>query len=341
MKAFLFFGIEYGNFYRNVLSRFERIDCMGMRLNILLCCMLACMAGLLKAQTTTYEFLRNDVSARAAAMGGSFVSVLNDPSAVFYNPAALATVKESQASFGYARHLEGINSGFASYNQNVEGVGMMHAGVQYYTYGTMDRYDNNGTYLGTFGASDLAFSVSMARELDDNLYCGVTAKFIHSSIADYSSTGAAGDIGVVYVLPGNNPVTLGASATNVGTQLSTYDGTKEPLPLDVTIGATIKPQHLPFLLSFTFHKLTDKQEAFGDHFKQFSFGGELQLGKAVQFRAGYSNERRRELKIGTSAGMAGLSFGGGIALEKLRFDYAYSSLGDIGSLSRITVGINL
>ena len=86
MKAFLFFGIEYGNFYRNVLSRFERIDCMGLRLNILLCCMLACMAGLLKAQTTTYEFLRNDVSARAAAMGGSFVSVLNDPSAVFYNP---------------------------------------------------------------------------------------------------------------------------------------------------------------------------------------------------------------------------------------------------------------
>ena len=314
---------------------------MGMRLKILLCCLCTGMAGVLNAQTTTYEFLRNDVSARAAAMAGSFVSVTNDPSATFYNPATLATVKDRQASFGYSKHLEGINSGFASYDQDVEGVGMMHAGVQYYNYGTLDEYDIKGDYLGTFGASDLAFSVSLARELDENLYYGVTAKFIHSSIADFSSSGIAGDVGILYVIPGNNPITLGASATNVGAQLSTYAGTKESLPLDVTIGATVKPQHLPFLLSFNFHKLTDKQESLVDHFKQFSFGGELQLGKAVQVRIGYSNERRRELKIGTSSGMTGFSFGGGIALEKVRFDYGYSSLGAIGSVNRITVALNL
>ena len=314
---------------------------MGRRVIILLCCVLAGMAEVLNAQTTVYEFLRNDVSARAAAMGGSFVSVVNDPSATFYNPATLATVKDKQASFGYTKHLESINSGFASYDQNIESVGMMHAGVQYYNYGKMDEYDDKGTLLGTFGASDLALSVSMARELDDNLYYGVTAKLIHSYIADAASTGIAGDVGLLYIIPGNNPVTIGASATNIGAQLSTYAGTKEDLPLDVTIGATVKPQHLPFLLSFNFHKLTDKQDTFTDHFRQFSFGGELQLGKAVQLRMGYSNERRRELKIGTSAGMAGLSFGGGIALETVRFDYGYSSLGDIGSISRITVGINL
>lgn len=314
---------------------------MNMRLNILLCCALAGTAGLVQAQTTTFDFLRNDVSARAAAMAGSFVSVQNDASATLYNPASLATVKDAQAAFGYAKHLEGINSGFASIVSEVNGVGMMHAGVQYYNYGTMDKYDNNGTYLGTFGASDVAISVGTAQELDDNLYYGVTAKFIHSSIADYASTGVAGDAGILYILPGANPVTLGASATNFGAQLSTYDGTREALPLDVSFGGTIKPQHIPFLLSFVFHKLTDKQATFADHFRQFSLGGELQLGKAVQLRAGYSNERRRELKIGTSAGMAGMSFGGGIVVAKVRFDYAYSSLGGIGSISRITVGINL
>ncbi len=314
---------------------------MRMRLNILLCCMLAGTAEVLHAQTTVYEFLRNDVSARAAAMGGSFVSVINDPSATFYNPATLATVKESEASFGYGKHLLDINSGFASYDRNVEGVGMMHAGIQYYSYGSFDEYDVKGDKLGTFGASDLAFSVSMARELDENLYYGVTAKLIHSSIAEAASTGFAGDVGILYVLPGKNPVTLGASVSNIGTQLSTYAGTRETLPLDVTIGATVKPEHLPFLLSLNLHKLTDKQENFGEHFKQFSFGGELQLGKAVKFRIGYSNERRRELKIETSSGMAGFSFGGGIALDKVRFDYAYSSFGKIGSLNRITVGLSL
>jgi hypothetical protein len=314
---------------------------MGIRLNILLCFMLACTAGVLNAQTTTYEFLRDDVGARAAAMGGSFVSVLNDPSAAMYNPATLATVTETQAVFGYTKHLLDINSGFASYNRSIDGVGMMLAGVRYYSYGTMDLTDIKGDKLGTFGASDLAFSLSVSRELDENLYYGVTAKVIHSSIADVSSTGLAGDIGVLYVLPGNNPVTLGASVTNLGTQLSTYAGAKESLPLDVSVGATLKPQHLPFLLSVNFHKLTDKQENFGDRFKQFSFGGELQMGKAVQFRIGYNNERRRELKIETSAGMAGFSFGGGISLEKVHFDYAYSSLGLIGSINRIAVAVNL
>jgi hypothetical protein len=47
------------------------------------------------------------------------------------------------------------------------------------------------------------------------------------------------------------------------------------------------------------------------------------------------------MKIGTSAGMAGFSFGGGIVLESIRFDYGYTSLGKIGSLNRVTVGMDL
>lgn len=316
---------------------------MRLRMIFIFCvaALAAACSETMNAQTTTFEFLRNDMSARAAAMGGSFVSVIGDPAAAFYNPATLATVNENQAQFGYGKHLLDINSGFASYNQPVEGVGMMSAGVQYYSYGTMEEMDSKGTDLGTFGAHDLAFSVSMAHELEENLYYGVTAKFIFSSIAEYSSNGFATDFGMLYVLPGNNPVTIGASVTNLGAQMSTYAGTKESLPLEVSLGATVKPQHLPLLLSFNFHKLTDKQDSFANHFKQFTLGGELQLGKAVRFRVGYVNERRSELKIETSSGLAGFSFGAGLVLEKLRFDYANSSFGKIGSINRITLGILL
>ena len=34
----------------------------------------------------TYEFLRVDMSARAAALGGTFVSNHDDPNIIFYNP---------------------------------------------------------------------------------------------------------------------------------------------------------------------------------------------------------------------------------------------------------------
>lgn len=341
-KAVLFFRGEYGNFYKAGYDHIER-NTTGMRFRkhcIIFCCLLLA-SGAVKAQTTTFEFLRNDVSARAAAMGGSFVSVTEDPSAVFYNPATLATVTQTQAQFGYARHLLDINSGFASYEQSVEGVGMMQAGVQYYSYGTMDETDSKGTTLGTFSAHDLALSIAAARQLEENLYYGAAVKFIFSSLADYSSTALGADLGMVYVIPGSNPISFGASLSNLGTQLSTYAGTKEDLPLDLSIGGTVKPQHLPLLLSLNFHKLTDKQDSFIGHFKAFTLGAELQLGKAVRFRAGYSNERRKELKIGTSAGMAGLSFGAGLVLEKFRFDYAYSSLGEIGAINRITLGLLL
>lgn len=313
---------------------------MHLRMKLIICIAAAAAAvTAVNAQTTTYEFLRNDMGARAASMGGSMVSVIGDPASAFYNPATLATVKDNQGQFGYGSYLLGINEGYASYNQPVDGVGMMAASARYFSYGTMDETDSKGTTLGTFGAHDMALAVSMGRELEENLYYGATAKFIYSTIADYTSTGLAADFGLLYLIPGDNPITLGASVTNLGTQLSTYAGTKESLPTEVAVGATVKPQHLPMLLSFNFHRLADKEASFGDHFKQFTLGAELQLGKAVRFRVGYVNETRTDLKIETSSGMAGFSFGGGLVLEKMRFDYGYSSFGKIGSINRITVGL--
>jgi hypothetical protein len=56
---------------------------------------------------------------------------------------------------------------------------------------------------------------------------------------------------------------------------------------------------------------------------------------------GYSNEQRKELKMGTGAGLAGISLGGGIILGDYVVDYAYNSYGSIGGLHRISIGMNL
>jgi long-subunit fatty acid transport protein len=69
------------------------------------------VAGSLHAGTNTvYNFLRLDVSARAAGMAGSFVSIMEDPNAIFYNPAGLSTLQSSMASVGFFKHLLDINS---------------------------------------------------------------------------------------------------------------------------------------------------------------------------------------------------------------------------------------
>jgi len=48
-----------------------------------------CSTILNAGERPTYQFLQNDVSARASAMAGSVVSLYGDPSGLFYNPATI------------------------------------------------------------------------------------------------------------------------------------------------------------------------------------------------------------------------------------------------------------
>jgi hypothetical protein len=124
----------------------------------------------------------------------------------------------------------------------------------------------------------------------------------------------------------------------VGVQLGTYAGVTESLPLDVSIGGSIMPKGLPLLLNLAFHRLTDDVESFGDRFAAFTLGGEFTLSKVLQLRIGYDNARRKDLKLGTSSGLAGFTGGLGITVDQYGLDYALSSMGEAGSLHRISIG---
>jgi hypothetical protein len=307
----------------------------GFRLGVLL---LACAASAAMGQTTTvFNFLRNDVGARAAAMAGSFVTVGNDPASLFYNPAALGTLDASRGAVGFFKHLLDVNAGYAVYSQEFPEIGRFAAGILYTNYGSFDETDDIGNTIGSFTAADLAFSVGYANTIEENLYYGGSLKFIHSSIASYTSTGLAGDVGILYVIP-ESRLSLGASIRNIGAQLATYAGTREALPLDLTIGASIIPRGLPLLLNVNLHKLNENPGTFIDRFRAFTLGGEFTLSRVLQLRFGYNNEQRKDLKTGTAAGLAGFSGGLGITVADYKVDYALSSLGKIGNLHRISVG---
>jgi hypothetical protein len=194
--------------------------------------------------------------------------------------------------------------------------------------------------LGTFGATDLALVVGVGRALDDVTSVGLNAKIIHSSIAGSRSTALALDAGILYQIPSQN-ITIGASILSLGTQLSSYMQTRESLPLDVKIGITKRPEHLPVLLNLNFHKLNEAQDNFFRRFSSFSFGAEFLMSESVRLRVGYNNEQRKELKLGTGSGLAGMSLGGGIVFGDYVVDYAYNSYGSIGGLHRISIGMSL
>ena len=288
----------------------------------------------------TYSFLRNDVGARAAGLNGSFVSMTNDPNSLFYNPAALATITQPKGSVGFLKHLLDVNGGHLSYAHSLEGIGTIGGGIIFLDYGSFTETDESMNVLGTFGARDLAFVVGLGRSIDEVTTVGVNAKLIYSSIANTSSFAVALDAGVLYQIPAEN-ITIGASILTLGTQVNAYQQTKESLPLDVKIGITKRPEHLPVLLNLNFHKLNESQDDFLQRFSSFSLGAEFLMSESVRLRVGYNNEQRKELKLGTSAGLAGISLGGGILFGDYVLDYAFNSYGKIGGLHRITLGMSL
>ncbi len=64
----------------------------------------------------TFDFLRLDGSARAGALGGSFVSNNDDADVIFYNPAGLDLLEGNPASFSFVKHLMDINLASLSYS---------------------------------------------------------------------------------------------------------------------------------------------------------------------------------------------------------------------------------
>jgi hypothetical protein len=284
----------------------------------------------------TYEFLRVNSSARAGALGGSFLTYFDDADIIFFNPAGMKLSKNSPISFAFTKYLMDINLASLAYSTEIEGVGRFGTALQYINYGTFDEADEFGNRTGEFGAGEFAFLIGYAGALDENFYYGANAKVIYSSIADHSSSAIALDLGLHYAIP-KHQINIAAVVLNLGTQLSSFLETKEDLPIDVAIGISKRLENLPLRLSLDFHKLNKKRDDFIQHFKAFTVGAEFYLSKVFSLRFGYDNEKRDELKIGTTAGIAGFNIGLGIQVSTYRFDYGYSSMGTIGGLHRITL----
>lgn len=288
---------------------------------------------------TTYEFLRLDTSPRAAAVAGSFVANSDDPNVIFYNPAGINLLSSTPVSFSFLKHLMDINSASLALSKEYEELGRFSLGIKYINYGEFTKATSEGTKTGNFGAGDVAFIVGYGNELGENFYYGANAKFIYSGIADYSSTALAVDLGLLYTLPNDN-WNFGFSVLNLGTQLSKYIDTSEDLPLDIRLGFSKRLEKVPFRFFWSFNKLNEEEGSFFDRFKQITFGGEFKLGQSLNLRFGYDTEKRKDLKIGTTAGLAGFSLGLGFNVATYTVDYSFSSMGSIGALHRFGISTN-
>ena len=64
--------------------------------------------------TSGAQFLEIEPGARPAGMGYAFSAIGNDPNAVYYNPAGLASLKRVEATGMEDQYFQGVNYDFAT-----------------------------------------------------------------------------------------------------------------------------------------------------------------------------------------------------------------------------------
>lgn len=308
-------------------------------------CLVVLLAGSgpVLAQRKGFEFLRTHVGARASALGGAFLSIDGDVHSAYYNPAGLATLASRQLTFSYLNHFLDFQSGFFAYSFFKEGIGRLGIASHYMNYGEFVRADELGNENGTFGAGSLLLMANYSKFVSPNLSVGVSAKFIRSSIEDYSSTAFAGDLGIMYLIPGHSLV-LAAGLFNVGSVSSAFIETKDDLPMSIRAGLTKRLEHLPLMV------ILEAYHYFDEDF-EFVVGGEFTVTPFLFLRLSY-NSIGQDQRIGDNGErFAGVSIGTGVSLDKsvafggmfwqnLNIDYALTSAGNVGTQNRISLGIS-
>ena len=283
----------------------------------------------------------------------------NDPGMLFGNPALLNAEMDNRLALNYVAYAAGIRQSTAAYVFNTEKYGRIGAAISYLNYGDIQSFDAAGNSLGTFGINEYTVGVTDAYT-KGKFTLGLTPKLAVSSIAGNRSIALLADVGALYKHP-TTDFTLGLAVKNAGAQLTTYPGTSRgALPLDVQLGATIKPEHMPVRFSLTAHHLqrwniqyldpnargtldanNEEKKAsfsFGDNLaRHFTAGAALVLSPNLEFRLGYNHLQRRELRLDNTSGSAGLSFGAKIAISGFQLDYTYATLQAAAASSYFTL----
>lgn len=328
-----------------------------MRLSVLIVLFLASLSAAAQiGGISAYEFLNLPNSATVAAMGGHQISLMDDDiTLAARNPSLLNARMHGQLSLSHAFLPAGINNSYLAYARHREDLNMtFQAGLQYVGYGgDLVRRDPTGQDLGTFSASDYAFTLGAARQIEERLSVGLNLKVLASQLAGYGSLGLGFDAGVHYQdTTGRFQISL--VARNFGRQLTSYstDGLREPMPFELQLGISRELKYLPFRFSlvyryldrwnvlyddpnaednFTINLLGEEDTGgrgagavFLDNLaRHFVINGELMIGKQrnVRLRAGYNHGLRRELRLSDFRSGAGYSFG--FAWKTRRFTLAY------------------
>ncbi len=315
-----------------------------------------------KVGTTAAAFLAIDVGPRGTGMGGAYVSLANDATAMYWNPAGIARLNHFEATFCNTKWIADLSFNYAGVVLPLGNVGNLGLNA---TFLTMDPIERTTEYYpdGTgefFDAGCSAFGLSYARNLTDRFSIGLNAKYINERMYHSNAYGFALDFGALYDTNFLG-LTFGMSITNYGTKMQ-LDGRDLQVQHDISpslygnnpnINARLLTDRfdLPLMLrtgvsmdvfqgSYNSNLILSIDALHpSDDVEYMNIGGEYVLFNMFFLRAGYK-------ALFASDSEQGLSFGGGIHYKLMGkttfyFDYSYNDFGVFNEIHMFSVGLGL
>ncbi len=307
-----------------------------------------------KGGLTGAAFLKVGVGARESALGTAVTALTGDPNLMFYNPASIYMNEGTlQASFNYNKWIADLNHNSAAVTYNWQDVGTI--GVGFITFGVSNIAADRDVYSDpvlhaqqtdqntsdTYDYRDMAYQVSFARNVMENMELGISVKGVTQTIDGQSVTAFAVDFGSVYKI-GVLDWTIAARFNNLGSDLKYYD-IAFGLPLTFSIGSSIVPlkmQDAQLLVSMDAVKSQDGP--------QYFFGGaEISYMNMVALRAGYKFNYSGTNDGGTTSRpsydntVEGISLGAGVHTMfsgyGVSVDYAYTKMTLLDNVHRFSL----
>jgi hypothetical protein len=175
-------------------------------------------------------FLKISPGAAPVGMGGAYTAVPGGINSLYYNPAGISSVSETQIGASHTEWVSDIRYDYAAGAFKIN-KGVLGISATLLTMGHMEGRGDDRQETEDFEASDFAFQTSYSR----GIYGG-SVKIIRQSIADESALGVAFDAGVNKNLPQiSDNLNLGVAVRNIGPKMK-FMSEGYSLPATITAG---------------------------------------------------------------------------------------------------------
>ncbi len=296
--------------------------------------------------TSTAQFLTIGVGGREVALGEAVTALTEGSGSVFWNPSGVVDGNSNDIYTAYNQWPAGIHVGALSYAYVNPNLGTFSVNAKYVYFGDMEIttvQDPNGTGE-MLQMSNYAIGLTYGRYLTDRVSFGLTAKLVNEKYGANGYTTAAFDVGLIYradfrnlkigmsIMNFSNKVQFSGSYIDYSYSDSYLTGNELPfeswsLPMTFRFGAVIDVYNQGLNKVIAALDMVHPN----DNVEQYNLGVEYSYDSMLFFRLGYQ----------LTAYEGGFSTGIGMKWNMIELDYAVTTLGNLGVINRLSLGLNL